>query len=125
MDVTTRYPEAIPIRSIHAKVVVKVLLGFFSKFGLPKEVQSDRGVNFTSKLFEDSMKEWGVSHIMSSAYHPQSQGALERYHHTLKVMLRSFCLDHQKDWDQAIPYVLFAVREVPTESLGFSPNDLV
>ena len=53
------------------------------------------------------------------------KGALERYHQTLKIMLRSFCLDHAKDWDQAVPYVLFAVREVPTESLGFSPNELV
>ena len=125
MDVTTRYPEAIPIRSTHAKVVLKVLFGFFTKFGLPRELQSDRGVNFTSNLFKSSLKEWGIQHVLSSAYHPQSQGALERFHQTLKVMLRSFCHDHDKDWDQAVPYVLFAVREVPGESLGFSPNELV
>ena len=125
MDVSTRYPEAIPMRSIHAKVVLKVLLKFFTVFGMPKELQSDRGVNFTSNIFESMMKEWGIHHVVSSAYHPQSQGALERHHQTLKNMLRSFCLDHDKDWDQAVPYVLFAVREVPTDSLGFSPNDLV
>ena len=125
MDQTTRYPEAVPLRSIHAKVVLKALLNFFSKFGLPQVIQTDRGTNFTSNLFNQTMTEWGVKHVVSSAYHPQSQGALERHHQTLKTMLKSFCMDHCKDWDEAVPYVLFAVREVPTESLGFSPNDLV
>ena len=83
-------------------------------------VQSDRGTNFTSKLFEKTMTEWGIKHVLSSAYHPQSQGALERHHQTLKTMLRAFCMEREKDWDEAVPYVLFAVREAPTESLGFS-----
>ena len=125
MDVTTRYPEAIPLRSIHTRLVLKSMVGFFTHFGLPVEVQTDRGTNFTSNLFKDTMAEWGVKHLLSSAYHPQSQGALERHHQTLKNMLRTFCMDHTPDWDEAVPYVLFAVREAPTESLGFSPNQLV
>ena len=108
MDVTTRYPEAIPLRSTHTKMVLKALLNFFTQFGLPPELQSDRGTNFTSR-----------------AYHPQSQGALERHHQMLKSMIRAFCLEYEKDWDEAVPYLMFAVREVPTESLGFSPNQLV
>ncbi len=125
MDVTTRYPEAIPLRSTHTKVVLKALLNFFTHFGLPSELQSDQGTNFTSRLFNQTMAEWGIRHILSSAYHPQSQGALERHHQTLKNMMRAFCMEHEKDWDEAVPYIMFAVREVPTESLGFSPNQLV
>ena len=125
MDATTRYPEAVPLRSFNAKFVVKALLKFFTHFGLPAEIQSDQGTNFTSKLFADTMTEWGIKHITSSAYHPQSQGALERHHQTLKNMLRAFCYEQEKDWDEAVPYVLFAAREAPTESLGFSPNQLV
>ena len=97
MDVTTRYPEAIPLRSTHARVVLKALLNFFTHFGLPLEIQSDRGTNFTSKLFEKTMTEWGIKHVLSSGYHPQSQGALERHHQTLKTMLRAFCLEREKD----------------------------
>ena len=55
MDVTTRYPEAVPLRSINAKFVIKALLNFFTHFGLPAEVQSDQGTNFTSKLFKKTM----------------------------------------------------------------------
>ena len=125
MDVTTRYPEAIPTSSSQAKPVMKQLLGFFTRYGFPREVQSDRGVNFTSNLFKTTFKELGVSQILSSAYHPQTQGSLERHHQTLKSLIKKFCYEHEKDWDVAIPFVLFAIREVPTESLGFSPNELV
>lgn len=62
---------------------------------------------------------------MSSAYHPESQGALERWHQTLKAMLRKYCLEAKVDWDEGIPFVLFAAREAVQESLGFSPSELV
>ncbi|KAM3842935.1 tudor domain-containing protein 15-like [Diretmus argenteus] len=60
-----------------------------------------------------------------SAFHPESQGALERFHATLKSMLRAYCLEFEKDWDNGVHLVLFAVREVVQESLGFSPSELI
>lgn len=104
---------------------MKELLMFFTKFGLPREIQSDQGTNFTSRLFKKSMQELGVLHVISSAYHPQSQGDLERYHQMLKSMLRKYCNEPGNDWDKGVPFLLFATREVTTESLGFSPNELV
>ena len=62
---------------------------------------------------------------MSSAYHPESQGALERFHQTLKSMLKTYCFEHSKDWDRGVPLVLFAAREAVQESLGFSPFELI
>ena len=56
---------------------------------------------------------------------PESQGALERFHQTLKNMIRSYCFDTEKDWDDGIHLILFAVRESVQESLGFSPFELV
>lgn len=125
MDTSTRYPEAIPLTNVKAKTIVKVLLEFFTKFGLPREVQSDQGSNFMSNVFQQALLTLGIVHITSSAYHPESQGALERYHQTLKTMLRKYCMEHTKDWDKGLPFLLFATREVPQESLGFSPNELV
>ena len=49
----SKYPEAIPIRSIRSVKVIKELVKFFTKFGLPKVIQSDCGSNFTSKYFKD------------------------------------------------------------------------
>ena len=125
MCLSTRYPEAIPIRKITAPVITKALTRFFSIFGLPKIIQSDQGSNFTSRIFKQSMRELGVKHTTSSAYHPESQGALERFHQTLKSMIKTYCHDSDKNWDDGIHFLLFAVRDVVQESLGFSPNELV
>ena len=122
---STRFPEAIPLRSISTSKIVKALLNFFTKVGLPKIIQTDRGSNFTSKLFQQVTAQLGVTHVCSSAYHPESQGALERFHATLKNMLRTFCVENQREWDEGVPFVMFAAREAMQESLGFSPFELV
>lgn len=125
MCMTTRYPEAIPLRRITAPVVSKALIKFFTIFGLPKVVQSDQGTNFLSMLFKQVLISLSITHRMASAYHPESQGALERWHQTLKSMLRKYCLESDKDWDEGVHLVLFAARETVQESLGFSPAELL
>ena len=123
MCATTRYPVAIPMRSINARNICDALINFFSTYGLPTKIQSDQGSNFTSKVFKQLASTLGIRHIVSSAYHPQSQGALERMHQTLKAMLRTYCMEN-KDWSKGIPLLLFAIRETVQESLGFSPFEL-
>ncbi len=125
MDVGTRFPEAVPLRSIKTRPVVEALLQFFSRVGLPKEIQHDRGTNFTSNLFQDVVCQLGIKQVMSSAYHPQSQGAIERCHQTLKTMIKTYCLGCPEDWDMAMPFLLFAIRDATNESTGFSPFELV
>ena len=121
----TRYPAAYPLRSINTRSIVKALSQFISVFGIPRVIQSDRGSNFTSKMFGEVLKQLRVKHSLSSAYHPQSQGALERFHQTLKSLLRTYCLELQRDWEEGLPWLLMAAREVSQDSLGFSPNELV
>lgn len=121
----TRYPAAYPLRTITTRSVVKALSQFMSIFGIPKIVQSDRGSNFTSGLFKEVLNQLHVKHRVSSAYHAQSQGALERFHCTLKSLLRAYCVELNKDWEEGLPWLLLAAREVTQESMGFSPNDLV
>ena len=125
MCTSTRFPEAIPLRNIKTKSIVKALIKFFTFVGLPKSVQSDQGSNFMSGIFQQVMHELGIKQYRSSAYHPESQGALERFHQTLKNMIRSYCFDTEKDWDEGIHLLLFAVRESVQESLSFSPFELV
>ena len=71
------------------------------------------------------MHELRIKQYRSSAYHPESQGASERFHQTLRNMIRSYCFDTEKDWDEGIHLLLFSVRESVQESLGFSPFELV
>ncbi|KAL0153953.1 hypothetical protein M9458_050710 [Cirrhinus mrigala] len=125
MCAATRFVEAIPLRTLRAKVVVKELLKFCTTFGLPRIIQSDQGSNFTSKVFKQALQMLGIGHQMSTAFHPESQGALERFHQTLKAMLRRYCVETGGDWVEGLPYLMFASRETVQESLGFSPTELV
>lgn len=104
---------------------MKALSQFISVFGIPKIIQTDRGTNFTSRMFAQVLQQLRVNHHKSSAYHPESQGALERFHQTLKQLLRAYCNELNKDWEEGLPWLILAVLEVVQESLGFSPNDLV
>ena len=66
MDRTTRFPEVIPLRSIKSPVIIKHLMDFFSRYGLPRELQSDRGTNFSSRCFQEKLRELGIKHVMST-----------------------------------------------------------
>ena len=124
MCASIHFPEAIPLRNIKTKTIAKALIKFFTFVGLPKSVQSNQGSNFMSGIFQQVMHELGIKQYRSSAYHPDSQSGLERFHQTLKNMIRSYCFT-QKDRDEGIHLLLFAVRESVQETLGFSPFELV
>ena len=88
---THRFLEAIPMRNIKAKKIVSHLINFFTFAGLPKVIQSDLGSNFMSNIFKQVVTELGIKHYTSSAYHPESQGTLERFYQTLKNVMRTYC----------------------------------
>ena len=88
-------------------------------------IQSDQGSNFSSHLFSQILKQLRVKHNQASAFHAQSQGVLECFHQTLKAMLRAYCVQMKGDWEEGLPWLLLAAREVVQESTGLSPNDLV
>ena len=66
-----------------------------------------------------------ISQIQTSPYHPQTDGLVERFNKTLKLMLRKLVSKEGKNWDRLLPYVLFAYREVPQSTTGFSPFELL
>lgn len=78
-----------------------------------------------SKIFKQAVNEFGINHVVASAYHPQSQGCLERFHQTLKQMLTKFCVEYSRDWDECIQVALYAIRTAKQESLGYSPFELM
>ena len=124
-DYATRYPEAFPLRDVTAKRVATAMLQLFSRVGIPREVLTDQGPNFMSKTLRQVYNLLGLRRIRTTPYHPQTDGLVERFNQTLLSMLRKFVEDSGKDWDQWLPYLLFAYREVPQASTGFSPFELL
>jgi hypothetical protein len=124
-DYATRYPEAIPLRSIDASTIAEELVKMFARVGVPGEILTDQGSNFTSQLLAEIYRLLHIKPIKTSPYHPQTDGLVERFNQTLKAMLRKAATDEGKDWDKWVPYLLFAYREVPQASTGFSPFELL
>lgn len=121
---STIYPAAYPLRSITTQSIVKALTQFISIIGIPKVIQCDQENYFTSGMFQEELRQLGVRHNRSTAYHAQSQGVLEWFHQTLKSLL-AYCVELGRDWEEGLPWLLLAAREVLQDSLGFSPNEFL
>ena len=119
IDRTTRWPEAIPISDISASTCAKAFVSnWISRFGVPALITSDRGAQFTSSLWSALCNFLGIKHSLTTAFHPQSNGLVERFHRTLKASLRAR-LDNPR-WTIDLPLVLLGLRSSPRDSDGVS-----
>ncbi len=125
VDYATRYPEAVPLRSISAKSVAEALFRLISRVGIPKEILTDQGTTFLSRTLKELYELLGIKSIRTSVYHPQTDGLVKLFNRTLKNMVRKFVKEDTKNWDKWLEPLLFAVREVPQASTGFSPFELL
>jgi transposase InsO family protein len=125
MDYFTKWPEAYAIPHQEASTVVEALVtNFFCRFGIPKELHSDQGRNFESRLLQEVLQRLGVSKTRTMPLHPQSDGMVERYMKTVEH-LRKVAASHQRDWDERLPLFLLAYRASTHNTMGSTPASLV
>ncbi len=120
----TRWPEAVPLRGISAKAVAEGLWTIFSRTSVPEKMLSDQGGQFCGRVVTELSKMLGIERVLTSPYHPQTNGTVERFHGTLKSILGK-CVDEGKDWVEQLSFALFVMRQMPHADSGFSPFDLV
>ncbi|XP_076457318.1 uncharacterized protein LOC143291362 [Babylonia areolata] len=96
VDVATWYPEAVALKSVTTEAVAEALLEIFSRTGIPDEVLSDLGTQFTSDIMREVMRLLSVSQLHTTPYHPQTNGVVERFHGCLKSMLKKLMADKPK-----------------------------
>ena len=125
IDCATRFPEAVPLKNIDTVTIAESLVSIFSRVGIPKEMLSDRGTQFKSDLMAEVNRLLSIKAIFTSPYHACCNGMVERFHAVLKAMLKKLCLDKPSDWHRYLPSVLFAYREIPNDTLKFSPFELL
>ena len=124
MDRCSRWLEAYPMTSTTSFACAKRFINeWVSRFGVPDRIISDQGPQFESHLFNLVCNRLGIKRNRTTAWHPETNGALERAHGTLKNCLR--CLSHAtQDWDEALPIALLAMRTAINDS-GTSPSLIV
>jgi transposase InsO family protein len=121
MDRTTRYPEAVPLKAITTRDCAFALFqGWVCRFGVPAVITSDRGAQFTSALWSAVCRLLGIHHAQSTAYHPEANGLVERFHRRLKDALRARCA--APDWYPHLPWVLLGLRTAQRDADGVAPD---
>ena len=124
-DELSKYTLVIPISQQDASTVARVFVEqIVLKFGIPQTLLTDQGSNFLCELFANTRKLLRVKGIKTSAYHPQTNGALGRTHRVLVEYLR-YILENQTDWDKWITYATFVFNTTPHSGTGYVPFELL
>ncbi|KAE9186373.1 hypothetical protein PF004_g23106 [Phytophthora fragariae] len=121
-DYFTRWVEAFAIPRLDTTTFVETMVSeVISRHGIPERLLSEQGSNFISELARSFYETLGIKKLFGAAYHPQTQGLVERFNGTLLGMLRLFVNETQTDWVLYLPRVLFAYRTSYHEALRDSP----
>ncbi len=90
VDRTTRWLEAVPLKGISASTCIDVFFAtWVARFGVPETITTDRGTQFSSASWAAFCSGLGIRHAMTTSYHPQANGLVERSHRQLKDALRA------------------------------------
>ena len=121
-DYLTKWPEAYPVPDSTALSTAQFLYEYVvTRHGAPKELLSDRGKSFVNQVVTHLSEHWNFRHTLSSAYHPQTNGLVERYNKTLAETLAKIFFRKPFEWDELIPSALFAYRTTRHETTKKTP----
>jgi transposase InsO family protein len=125
MDRATGWCQAYPTEDQTAETAFRKIVGnWIPNYGVPKKIISDQGGAFTSKLMSTLSKRYAIKQAFTSAYHPQTNGKLERLHKDLGVYMRIF-LEGNPGWENLLPNFVYAHNTAEKDRERYSPAYLV
>ena len=126
VDHFTRYMRAYITKDQKASTVAKCLYeGFISIFGAQKKIITDQGKGFTSEVITKLCTQFGVGKTMTTTYHPQGNGQVERAHQTLGNMIGKLEDDYKKQWPKHLAKLTHVYNSTRSVVTGYSPHFLM
>lgn len=124
-DLLTKYSIGIPMKGTSsAEIADTFIKQFICRFGSPRASLTVQGTNFTSSLMKKVVKRFHIKQYTTCAYHPQSNGSIERSHHVLIEYLKLY-IDNSRNWDEWVELAIFSYNTAVHEGTKFSPHELV
>ena len=125
IDQFSRWPEAIQIKNLKATTICDALLWIWTRTGIPKNVVMDNATYFKAELTDELTKKLGTKVRFSTPYFPQGNAVVERWNGVIKGMIHHAIHNGVKEWHKMIPFSLSAYREVPNETTGVAPYEMI
>ncbi len=126
VDYLSKWPIAVALPDKKADTVAKAFVEHLvCVHGAPECLLSDQGKEFLNDVLQRVNEDLAIHKLKTSAYHPQTDGLVERFNSTLQNMLSMYVADNQRDWDAYLPYVLSAYRSTVHEATKETPFFLV
>jgi len=122
VDYFSKWVEAYPLPDKTTHSVADKLVDVVSRFGVPKQLHTDQGGEFTSKVIQEMCDMLGIDKTRTTPYHPSSDGLVERTNRTVQNVLKTCVNLDRNNWDDMLPFVLMAYRATEQESTGCTPN---
>ncbi len=124
-DYLTRWAECKAIKQKTSKNVATFLLDVMFKHGAPEELLTDRGKEFLNGVIKKLCEIVDTKKTYTAAFNPKCNGTAERVNQTLIAKLAKMCNENWREWDEYLPYALFAYRVSPRKLSGYSPFELL
>nr|GEZ64930.1 reverse transcriptase domain-containing protein [Tanacetum cinerariifolium] len=125
VDYLSKWVEAKALPTNDARVVCKFLKSLFSIFGAPRVIISDRCTHFCNDQFAKVMFKYGVTHRISTTYHPQTSGQVEVSNRGLKRILERTIGEDRTSWSDKLDDALWAFRTAYKTPIWCTPYKLV
>ena len=121
----SKFLVAVPLRNIETPTVATAFINsFICSYGTPRELISDRGVQFVSNLMRAVARRFKIKQITTCAYSPSSNGMVERSNHVITEYLRNYT-NKYKDWHMYINLATFCYNNTIHSSTGYCPQEIV
>jgi hypothetical protein len=124
-DRFSKFTVARPLKTISANDVAECFVAdWISNFGVPLILLTDNGPQFASKFLQQFSNVLGVYQRFTGAYHPATNGQVERFNRTVLTMLSHY-VDASSDWDKVLGPVMAAYNATVHSRTGFTPHKFI